>query len=139
MQGTVGTGSTALVVIALDCLGKLISYNYVTDDPKAMESVVDLICECFVGEGTDEKVQLQIVKVGKRYSAKLFTNVFGCSLLTLGSTGCSAIHYEPCSPIFLIESDKNYLQHILAVEKQRKSKHCSGDPDADGTKSIWPR
>ncbi|GAB5586409.1 guanine nucleotide exchange protein for ADP-robosylation factor [Umbelopsis nana] len=62
MQGTIGTGSTNLVVIALDCLGKLISYNYVTSDPKAMESVVDLICECFVGEGTDEKVQLQIVK-----------------------------------------------------------------------------
>jgi brefeldin A-inhibited guanine nucleotide-exchange protein len=63
MQGTIGTGSTSLVVIALDCLGKLISYNYVSHDPKAMESVVDLICECFVGEGTDEKIQLQIIKV----------------------------------------------------------------------------
>jgi brefeldin A-inhibited guanine nucleotide-exchange protein len=63
LQGTIGTGSTSLVVIALDCLGKLISYNYVSHDPKAMESVVDLICECFVGEGTDEKIQLQIIKV----------------------------------------------------------------------------
>ncbi|KAI8581481.1 hypothetical protein K450DRAFT_231499 [Umbelopsis ramanniana AG] len=62
MQGTIGTGSTSLVVTALDCLGKLISYNYVSHDPKAMDSVVDLICECFVGEGTDEKIQLQIIK-----------------------------------------------------------------------------
>ncbi|KAJ2963214.1 hypothetical protein NQZ79_g1686 [Umbelopsis isabellina] len=62
LQGTISTGSTNLVVIALDCLGKLISYNYVKDEPKAMESVVDLICECFVGESTDEKIQLQIVK-----------------------------------------------------------------------------
>jgi brefeldin A-inhibited guanine nucleotide-exchange protein len=63
LQGTISTGSTNLVVIALDCLGKLISYNYVKDEAKAMEHVVDLICECFVGESTDEKIQLQIVKV----------------------------------------------------------------------------
>lgn len=74
MQGTIGTGSTNLVVIALDCLGKLISYNYVTSDPKAMESVVDLICECFVGEGTDEKVQLQIVKVIISLSLRLLSS-----------------------------------------------------------------
>ncbi|RUP52408.1 hypothetical protein BC936DRAFT_143684 [Jimgerdemannia flammicorona] len=72
------------MVISLDCLGKLISYNYLVDvdadagvrsssgensDTTAtshafalMETVVDVICDSFVGENTDEKVQLQIIK-----------------------------------------------------------------------------
>lgn len=72
------------MAISLDCLGKLISYNYLVDVDfdagvrssngqngesaahtqvsELMETVVDVICDSFVGENTDEKVQLQIIK-----------------------------------------------------------------------------
>ncbi|CAG8542212.1 10753_t:CDS:2 [Paraglomus occultum] len=89
------TGSTSLMITALDCISKLISYNYLiehdirsstlpidttlpptetkpeneseTTPAKVekrllMEMVVDTICDCFVGESTDDKVQLQIIK-----------------------------------------------------------------------------
>jgi len=84
------------MITALDCISKLISYNYLIEhDTRSstlppdttslptetehenesgatpakvekrllMEMVVDTICDCFVGESTDDKVQLQIIKV----------------------------------------------------------------------------
>ncbi|KAI9136456.1 hypothetical protein BKA69DRAFT_1104037 [Paraphysoderma sedebokerense] len=83
--------SPALMVIALDCLAKLISYNCLadgkvsgssslkdeegdidktattttspeSDDRPIIDIAVETICNCFVGETTDENVQLQIVK-----------------------------------------------------------------------------
>lgn len=33
---------------------------------QVMEKVVDGICDCFIGEETDKKVQLQIIKVMHR-------------------------------------------------------------------------
>ncbi|OZJ03359.1 hypothetical protein BZG36_02985 [Bifiguratus adelaidae] len=88
LELSIQTNSPTLVVTALDLLGKLLSYNYLfdtanisevakaapereqgyevarpRDDPQRMlDAVVELICNCFVGDGTDEKVQLQIVK-----------------------------------------------------------------------------
>lgn len=56
------------MTISLDCLGKFITYNYVADmedevaQTQVMEKVVDGICDCFIGEETDKKVQLQIIK-----------------------------------------------------------------------------
>ena len=75
-------------VIALDCFEKLISYEYFDSSQVAiipreesetiteeegggssendvrylMDDVVDTICECFIGEATEEAVTLQIVK-----------------------------------------------------------------------------
>jgi brefeldin A-inhibited guanine nucleotide-exchange protein len=92
------------MIIALDCIGKLISYNYlielnheespienddnntnndnnnnnnnnnnsngnnsdnkqVKEKQNLIDRVIDTICDCFVGENTDDKVQLQIIKV----------------------------------------------------------------------------
>ena len=68
--------------IAIDCLGKLISYQYFIDPPKPvpepdsivpamradaptqplMHRVVDTITKAFEGDATDPKVQLQIIK-----------------------------------------------------------------------------
>lgn len=68
----IDTRSANLMTIALDCLGKFITYNYVADmedevaQSHVMEKVVNGICDCFIGEETDKKVQLQIIKV--RYS-----------------------------------------------------------------------
>ncbi|CAO3648932.1 unnamed protein product [Cunninghamella blakesleeana] len=65
---SIETRSANLMTIALDCLGKFITYNYLGDmenevaQNQVMEKVVDSICDCFIGEETDEKVQLQIVK-----------------------------------------------------------------------------
>ncbi|CAG8451027.1 12392_t:CDS:10 [Ambispora gerdemannii] len=78
------TRTTSLMITALDCIGKLISYNYLIERPvpwspdlgnekepgtttrvikqPLSERIVDTICECFVGEYTDDKVQLQIIK-----------------------------------------------------------------------------
>ncbi|KAI9230359.1 MAG: Sec7-domain-containing protein [Piptocephalis tieghemiana] len=82
----------ALMVTSLDCLEKLISYDYIdeakpeSDDskdpsgeavpsPVATESqkqeapgvrliddLVEVTCECFIGEGTDDAVTMQIIK-----------------------------------------------------------------------------
>ncbi|KRX20709.1 Brefeldin A-inhibited guanine nucleotide-exchange protein 1 [Trichinella nelsoni] len=62
--------STKIVVIALDCLQKLIAYGHLTGnsaDPKnpnrlLIDRVVQAICSCFSGPNTDDKVQLQIIK-----------------------------------------------------------------------------
>ncbi|KAI9301721.1 hypothetical protein BJ944DRAFT_243025 [Cunninghamella echinulata] len=68
LQMAIETRSANLMTIALDCLGKFITYNYLGDmenevaQTQVMEKVVDSICDCFIGEETDEKVQLQIVK-----------------------------------------------------------------------------
>lgn len=69
------TTSIPLVEVALDCIGKLISYSYfsapsaleaTTDaDPKRaplIERAIETICDCFQGEGTPVEVQQQIVK-----------------------------------------------------------------------------
>ncbi|KAI8145649.1 hypothetical protein BJV82DRAFT_534870 [Fennellomyces sp. T-0311] len=68
LQAAIDTRSANLMTISLDCLGKFITYNYLADiedeatQSQVMERVVDSICDCFIGEDTDEKVQLQIVK-----------------------------------------------------------------------------
>lgn len=68
LQQAIETRSANLMTIALDCLGKFITYNYVADiedevaQAQVMEKVVDGICDCFIGEETDKKVQLQIIK-----------------------------------------------------------------------------
>lgn len=79
--------SVTVTTQALDCLGKLIAISFFDAPPPAiaapvdvdeenfvpaqradaptrplMDRVIDTICECFQGEGTDEKVQLQIIK-----------------------------------------------------------------------------
>ncbi|KAI8381215.1 uncharacterized protein BYT42DRAFT_613016 [Radiomyces spectabilis] len=68
LQLAIETHSAPLMTISLDCLGKFITYNYLGDmenevaQIQVMEKVVDSICDCFIGEETDEKVQLQIIK-----------------------------------------------------------------------------
>ncbi|KAI8994988.1 hypothetical protein BDB01DRAFT_872611 [Pilobolus umbonatus] len=68
LQLAIETRSVNLMTISLDCLGKLITYNYIADmedevaQTQVMEKVVDGICDCFIGEETDKKVQLQIIK-----------------------------------------------------------------------------
>lgn len=84
------TGIPELVTIAIDCLGKLFTYNYwkfaanihveytakpihpTEDDSidndndgtsEMITFVITTICDTFIGESTDEKVQLQIIKV----------------------------------------------------------------------------
>ncbi|KAK5175846.1 guanine nucleotide exchange protein for ADP-robosylation factor [Saxophila tyrrhenica] len=78
--------STVTVVItALDCIGKLISYSYFSAPPPAaepprqsadgalpppqqrqqaplIERAIDTICDCFQGEATPSEVQMQIIK-----------------------------------------------------------------------------
>ena len=84
------TQSPVLQSISVDCLGKLISYSYLSypeeeanfkafgskesldeegkeekDGKKKplTEQAVDIICDCFYGETTEEGLQLQIIKV----------------------------------------------------------------------------
>ncbi len=82
------TQSTQSMTAALDCLGKLIAMSFFDIPPPPvamhgqdvngenlvpaqradaptkplMERVVDVVCDCFQGEATDDKVQLQIIK-----------------------------------------------------------------------------
>lgn len=65
-----GSKSTRIVIIALDCIQKLIAYGHMTgniSDPRNPEKllidvIVETICSCFHGPSTDEGVQLQIIK-----------------------------------------------------------------------------
>ncbi|CAG8450041.1 3698_t:CDS:10 [Acaulospora colombiana] len=74
----------SLMTISLDCIGKLFSYNYLVEpdqrytaegergqqhednkeDPGRLliDRAVDVVCDCFIGENTDDQVQLQIIK-----------------------------------------------------------------------------
>lgn len=79
--------SVTITTQALDCIGKLIAISFFDAPPPAtatdidndeenpvpkrradaptrplMDRVIDTVCECFQGEGTDEKIQLQIIK-----------------------------------------------------------------------------
>jgi brefeldin A-inhibited guanine nucleotide-exchange protein len=64
--------TVAVVVTALDCIGKLISYSYfsapapteqVADrGPPLIERAIDTICDCFQGEATPVEIQMQIIK-----------------------------------------------------------------------------
>ncbi|KAF1823337.1 uncharacterized protein K489DRAFT_193190 [Dissoconium aciculare CBS 342.82] len=64
--------TVAVVVTALDCIGKLISYSYFsapapTDQvtergPPLIERAIDTICDCFQGEATPVEIQMQIIK-----------------------------------------------------------------------------
>ncbi|PWN38087.1 Sec7-domain-containing protein, partial [Meira miltonrushii] len=63
------TRNTTLIVVALDCLGKLVSYSFFAEDAPTHENseealsdvVTSTVCESFY-EGVDEKAQLQIIK-----------------------------------------------------------------------------
>lgn len=60
-----------LVNAALDCIGKLISYSYfsVPSEPQEggsaadslIDQAIDAICNCFEGEATNDRVQIQII------------------------------------------------------------------------------
>ncbi|KAJ1917225.1 guanine nucleotide exchange protein for ADP-robosylation factor [Tieghemiomyces parasiticus] len=75
------TESTPVLIIALDCIEKLISYRFFEtstvrtpqsdvppsplggeDAPGILDQLVDIVCDCFVSEITDDKVQLQVIK-----------------------------------------------------------------------------
>eukprot|EP01137_Pigoraptor_chileana_P033942 Opistho-2@25725 len=59
-----------IICTSLDCLQKLIAYGHLRGstydeaDPskRLLDFVIDTICNCFVGDQTDEGVQLQIIK-----------------------------------------------------------------------------
>ncbi|KAI1295380.1 Brefeldin A-inhibited guanine nucleotide-exchange protein 1 [Halotydeus destructor] len=62
--------SPKIVIVALDCIQKLIAYGHLTgnsSDPKnpdrlLVDSIVETICSCFNGPSSDDGVQLQIIK-----------------------------------------------------------------------------
>jgi brefeldin A-inhibited guanine nucleotide-exchange protein len=64
--------TVTIIITALDCIGKLISYSYfsnptepqseIPEGPPLIERAIDTICDCFQGEATHADVQLQIVK-----------------------------------------------------------------------------
>ncbi|GAB7356221.1 hypothetical protein MBLNU459_g7042t1 [Dothideomycetes sp. NU459] len=72
LQLATEASTVAVVVAALDCIGKLISYSYfsVPADPQSdsrrsvplIERAIDTICDCFQGEATPAEVQMQIIK-----------------------------------------------------------------------------
>jgi brefeldin A-inhibited guanine nucleotide-exchange protein len=97
------SGNPELITIAIDCLGKLFTYNYWkfaagihvehqqqkkshegadeeadNDNDGTSEMitfVINTICEGFIGENTDDKVQLQIIKVGSLFF-KVYSHIY---------------------------------------------------------------
>jgi len=74
LQLATKTFNVQLQVVALDCIGKLISYSYFAfpvvavnqsdakDTPPLIERAIEAICDCFENEATSIDVQQQIVK-----------------------------------------------------------------------------
>ncbi|KAK4999685.1 guanine nucleotide exchange protein for ADP-robosylation factor [Elasticomyces elasticus] len=64
--------AVSVVTMALDCIGKLISYSYFSAPseshdttpqvPPLIDRAIDTICDCFQGEATPKDVQMQIIK-----------------------------------------------------------------------------
>lgn len=61
----------SVVTVALDCIGKLISYSYFSESSMSsksgsraplIERAIDTICDCFQGDATPVEVQMQILK-----------------------------------------------------------------------------
>lgn len=94
------TTSNELKVIALDCIGKLFSFSFLEDteapevDPESgitpppqvpiMDRAIKTVCDCFSGESTDSKVELQIIKA-------LMAAVLNDDLVAHGATLLKAI------------------------------------------------
>ena len=63
--------SPKIISSALDCLQKMIAYGHIIGNApdsrqpgrKLIDRIVETICGCFIGQPTDEGVQLQIIKV----------------------------------------------------------------------------
>lgn len=90
-----------LKVVALDCIGKLFSFSYL-EDPEIvpeidsqsgitpppqlpmMDRAIKTVCDCFGGENTDPKVELQIIKA-------LMAAVLNDDLIAHGATLLKAI------------------------------------------------
>lgn len=74
LQMATKTYNTQLQVIALDCIGKLISYSYFAfptpasapptpaDTPPLIERAIEAICDTFENEATAVEIQQQIIK-----------------------------------------------------------------------------
>ncbi|KAL1305418.1 hypothetical protein AAFC00_002304 [Neodothiora populina] len=73
LQLATEANTVAVVVTALDCIGKLISYSYFSIPVEQavpgkkqpiplIERAIDTICDCFQGEATPNEVQMQIIK-----------------------------------------------------------------------------
>ncbi|RWS13810.1 brefeldin A-inhibited guanine nucleotide-exchange protein 1-like isoform X6 [Dinothrombium tinctorium] len=62
--------SAKIVIVALDCIQKLVAYGHLTGnnvDPRnegklLIDTIVETICSCFHGPSTDDGIQLQIIK-----------------------------------------------------------------------------
>lgn len=95
------SSSNDLKVIALDCIGKLFSFSYLVDaasptlppassgiTPPPRVPIIDraikTVCDCFQGESTDPKVELQIIKA-------LMAAVLNDDLIAHGATLLRAI------------------------------------------------
>lgn len=94
------TTNNDLKVVALDCIGKLFSFSFLEDpelpevDPESgitpppqlpmMDRVIKTVCDCFNGENTDPKVELQIIKA-------LMAAVLNNDLIAHGATLLKAI------------------------------------------------
>ena len=100
-----------VVVIALDCLQKLIAYGHISGtspdphDPqrRLIDRVVETVCGCFAGPPTDESVQLQIIKALLTVVTSQHVEVHGKVLLSAVRT---------CYDIYL--ASKNLVNQTTA-------------------------
>ncbi|OUC48242.1 Sec7 domain protein [Trichinella nativa] len=131
--------STKIVVIALDCLQKLIAYGHLTGnsaDPKnpnrlLIDRVVQAICSCFSGPNTDDKVQLQIIK---NPDSKLHVDdvetVCGVVLNDIISEVCFVLDGLMHTPTVGMEQDANGKQFISTANQNSFESASQGQLDS---------
>ncbi|VDK59211.1 unnamed protein product, partial [Anisakis simplex] len=114
--------SARIVVIALDCLQKLIAYGHLVGDgvdvsnPDRLliDRIVESICTPFVGPNTDEGVQLQILKAILAVVLAPTCEVHEATLLLAVRT-CFNIYLASRSPINQSTAKASLTQVINAV------------------------
>eukprot|EP00124_Ichthyophonus_hoferi_P000741 Ihof_evm1s30 gene=Ihof_evmTU1s30 len=126
--------------IALDVIQKLLAYGHLQDSAaafhndtkKPIDTVIDTICSCFVGDHTDQTVALQIIKALLTAVTAPGSDVHEGSLLKAVRT-CYNIHLS-CSSLVLQTTAKATLTQMLNIIFQRMEVQAA-TADADATES----
>jgi brefeldin A-inhibited guanine nucleotide-exchange protein len=159
------SGNSELLVIAIDCLGKLFSYNYWKAAPNHVKGnedddndgtnsmivfVVDTLCDGFSGETTDEKVQLQLIKALQAavtnadpafslHGATLLKAIRTCYNIFLLSTSMHVQHAAQATVIHMVQ---NVMSRIPVSQKgeplnvSQNSVPESNEEQSNNTKSM---
>ncbi|VDN05986.1 unnamed protein product [Thelazia callipaeda] len=135
--------SPRIIIIALDCLQKLIAYGHLVGkgvdvsnpDRLLIDRIVEAICSPFYGPNTDEGVQLQILKALLAVVLAPTCEVHKATLLLAVRT-CFNIHLASRSPINQSTAKASLTQVINTVFGNMLKAEAVSVPDISDEKVV---